>query len=111
MDGSTFLDFKTYEKKFPSLRFATPRNDEYNNVNHIKVHIDRIIETILSHTSLQEKRTLLPIFKDKKDIRTNPRFGPTSYGGGQDTLLEYCNLTPTRLNKVEEIYQEWIALQ
>jgi hypothetical protein len=27
------------------------------------------------------------------------------------TLLEYCKLTPTRLNKVEEIYQEWISLQ
>jgi hypothetical protein len=27
------------------------------------------------------------------------------------TLLEYCKLTPTRLNKVEEIYQEWISRQ
>ena len=37
---------------------------------------------------MTEKTRLLKIFKDQKNIRTNPRF---SGGGAQDTLLEYCN--------------------
>ena len=87
MDG-TFVSQEAYKNKFPSLKLTTKNTNETKNVNLIKSHIDTIVETILSNSSLTEKTRLLKIFKDQKNIRTNPRF---SGGGAQDTLLEYCN--------------------